>query len=382
MTLKVKRNISWIFIALFSIVAVLVQIVKMEDEMMNLIKGIFGLFCFAIATFVVGKNVKGEAILIGLMATFLMFFSYVYNENIRPNNFAWIWSYLGVAMLLYEYGGSRKLSLYIFYGFSLYFLYLSVFGGIDSRDALGQNSANYVSVLLIFCICIYYVALRQFPIKDFSYIPLLVLLFLSAWAGNRSGIVCMGIVIPIVVLLNRKISAKSHHQFRFVFLLVISTIGILVLSNYIADYTTSLTSKRESVGMASQRSLIWSEYINGAFENFGNFIFGVPTKNPKYLYLSHFVGNPHNTFLMLHAKYGIIGFLLVIVYIIKAIRKSIRMKDYLVLVITIAIVTRSFFDWCAFPGLYDVFYYYIIFYVLDNNGVNLIRNESNVVSVQ
>lgn len=380
MTLKKKRNISGVLVALFSIVAVVVQIIEMEDDTMNLVKGIGGLICFIVAIFMVGEKVRMKAIIIGFMATLLMFFSFLYNENIRPNNFAWIWSYLGVAMLLYEFGASRKKSLVIYYGFCLYFLYLSIFGGIESSGALGQNSANYVSVLLLFCLCVFYVSSRELPYKGFSYIPPLVLLFLSAWAGNRSGIVCLGIVLPIMVIINRKLSAKNKHKFRFVFLLIISSVAVLVLSNYIADYTTSLTAKRESVGMASQRSMIWAEYIQGAFENFGNLLFGVPTKLAKYTYLSHFAGNPHNTFLMLHAKYGIIGFIVVISFIVKSVKKSIKLKDYYVFVIIVAIVVRSFFDWCAFPGLYDVFYYYMIFYALGNNGKNHKKNEYNLVN--
>jgi len=367
MTLNTKKNISWILVALFVVVAVVVQIVQMDDDLMNLIKGVFGLFCFVVAMFVVSKGVKVRAIVVGLVASILMFFSFLYNGNIRPNNLAWIWSYLGVAMLLFEYGANRKLSLFTYYVFCLYFLYLSIFGGIDYRNALGQNSANYVSVLLIFCVCVYYVALKQFTIKEFSYIPLLVLMFLSAWAANRSGIMCMGVAIPMVVVINRKLSAKSHHQLRFVLTLIVFTVGIVLLSNYLVDYVSSLTAKRESVGMASQRSYIWREYVNGSFDNIGNLVFGVPTKLPQYTFLSHYAGNPHNSFLMLHAKFGILGFLTVLVFVIKTISISLKRKDYLILVITILIVVRSFFDWCAFPGLYDVFYYYMIFYVLYNS---------------
>lgn len=377
MSQKFKQIIGWILISLFSIVAVLVQIIELEDDVMNIYKGVAGLVCFVVAFCIVNKKTRKNALLVGFIASFFMLISFLYNQNIRPNNFAWIWSYLGVAMLLYEYSAEHRISLVIYYGFCLYFLYQAIYGGIESKEALGQNSANYVSVLLIYCLCVYYVSLRQLPVKEFSYVPLLILLFLSAWAGNRSGVLCLAVVIPLTIIINRKISARTKHRFRFILVLILSTVAIIYLSSYITGYIESFTKKTENVGMASLRSLIWREYIDGAFDNIGNLLFGVPTKSGKYKFLFAFNGNPHNTFLMLHSKFGIVGFFAILVLIIKSLRTSIKLKDYDVLIIIVLTITRGFFDWTAFPGLFDVIYYYLIFYIIENNQIK--RNSYDIV---
>ena len=60
--------------------------------------------------------------------------------------------------------------------------------------------------------------------------------------------------------------------------------------------------------------------------NVGNFLLGVKTSDGIYRWLSFYNGNTHNSFLMLHAKFGLLAFVLLMILISVVIRKAIKEK--------------------------------------------------------
>ena len=84
-----------------------------------------------------------------------------------------------------------------------------------------------------------------------------------------------------------------------------------------------------------------------------------------YRWLSFYSGNTHNSFLMLHAKFGIVAFLMVIILLFAVLHKSIREKNYIMIVTVMVAIARIFFDWISFPGLYDILFWYMFLYTLD-----------------
>ena len=140
--------------------------------------------------------------------------------------------------------------------------------------------------------------------------------------------------------------------------------AVWAVNHFLGKYLLGLTAKLHRYGSGSIRTEIWREYKQGIEENIGNFFLGANTSNGTYQWLSFYNGNTHNSFLMLHAKFGLLALGLLIVLIFLVVHKAIKEKNYIMIIILLAASARMFFDWIAFPGLYDVLFWYMYLYIL------------------
>ena len=76
---------------------------------------------------------------------------------------------------------------------------------------------------------------------------------------------------------------------------------------------------------------------------------------------------------MLHAKFGLLALGLLIVLIFLVVHKAIKEKNYIMIIILLAASARMFFDWIAFPGLYDVLFWYMYLYILRRQNIGAIK---------
>ena len=366
MSIKFERKLHIGLFTLFSVIAVSVLMLDITDDEMNMYKALAGLVCFT-SFMLIGRNnkLKKKAILYASIATLLMVMSMLYNENARPVNILWIWAYLGVALILYEYGIPKWLAFVLFYAFSAFLCFLAFRGEVQSNEVIEHGSANNVSILCIYCLFVYYLSVRDVSYKMLPYLPIIVIAFLSLWTGNRSGIISSGVFFVAVLIINNKFSAKGHKRLQNTFLLIaVAIIVVYFFLYYYSQFDVALENKVDrGGGMSSARTFIWAEYLGGMFDSLGNFIFGVPGNSTLYPYLSYYAGNPHNSFLMAHAKFGLAGFLIVLYVVMRTAWMSKQRKDYVIGALLAIVVVRSFFDWTAFPGLYDVMFWYFIFYI-------------------
>ena len=151
--------------------------------------------------------------------------------------------------------------------------------------------------------------------------------------------------------------------------------GIWAVNHFFGKYLLGLTEKLDRYGNASIRTEIWKEYLHGVLSNVGNFLLGVKTSDGIYRWLSFYNGNTHNSFLMLHAKFGLLAFVLLMILISVVIRKAIKEKNYIMIIVLISASARMFFDWIAFPGLYDILFWYMLLYVFDRCNSDCQRLE-------
>lgn len=377
--MKFKYYFQTFCLVLFSVVVVVVQLVQLTDDQMNMYKALAGLVCLSsFFIFCRDKLLIRKAIWYGLIASLLMILSIIYNENARVTNLLWIWSYLGVGLLLYKYGIPKIVASAIFYGCCLFFCLIAMRGELQSNEVIEHGSANHVSVLCIYCMFLYYISLKNEKDKLLPYLPIIIVAFLSLWTANRSGIISSGISFLFILYFNRKLSSKSHNQFKnFILIAVLAVLVIYFFSHYYSQFDVALEAKMERQGIQSARSFLWAEYIKGIFDSLGNFFLGVPGNDPAYRFLHHYYGNPHNSYLVVHEKFGLLGFLIIIYVIIKTAWLSVKRKEWVITATLILVFIRSFFDWTAFPGLYDVMFWYYIFYISFNE-----RTVSNLSHVK
>jgi len=363
MKVKFECKIQYFFLLVFSIVAVGAPLTTLTDDEMNMYKAIVGLAC--LASFVLSckdKKLISRVLGYGIAASLLMSISILYNENARWVNLLWIWSYLGAALILFKNGIPKILAFTIFYVCCLSFCVVAFRGDLQSNEVLEHGSANNISILCIYCMFLYYISLKDDQNKLLPYIPILIVAFLSLWTANRSGILTCGIFFLFVFNINNKLSSKKHNRWKNTFvILALIVLVVYFFINFYAQFDVAMESKMERQGMSSARSILWAEYIKGTFDSLGNLFLGVPGN--KYLFLSYYNGNPHNSFLVAHSKFGLVGFLVILYVIFKTGSISVKRKEWVITATLILVVSRSFFDWTAFPGLYDVMFWYFLFYI-------------------
>lgn len=355
-------KISRVLLLLFLLVLIALKKLGTSDEVTNGGIVISGLLCLIVAFFNGNKKIISLAIKYGLIMSVFFIMSYIYNANANFVNILWIWSFLGVAMLFYEKDLNKDIVLVLFVVYSAYTIYELIFMGVAASEITNTGSSNSVSAQSIFLLGIYYLSkYRDDKYLTIEYWPLLVIAVISILTATRSSLVALAFFLLFAVIFNLKNSQRKGLTILVLFVSVIVAVYLFV--SYYDIYGAAFEAKTEKYGMESARSDIWSDYFRGTFDNIFNFLFGVPSSDSQYHYLFEYSGNTHNSFLMLHSKFGLGGFCLFVYVVIKGINVSIRRKQYIVFGVIMLTVLRSSFDWIAFPGYYDVFYWFILFYI-------------------
>ena len=268
--------------------------------------------------------------------------------------------------MLYEYGLSRISATLLVYIGCLFFVYYAVSGRAAVDEIFHGGSENNISTYCILLMIVYYLTeLRAGNSRYISIIPILLILFISMWTATRSALLTLGLFLVFALIFN-----FTHNKitFRFVFAyLVIAGLVTYFVIHYIDQYTVALADKIEKYGNESARTDIWAEYINGLFDNAGNFMLGLSGSSVLYPNLCAYHGNAHNAFLMLHSRYGIVGFIIIIGFLLKAVIKLVKNKQIILISLLSVAVLRSMFDWTAFPGPLDIIFYFFILYASDDS---------------
>lgn len=359
-------------LSLFIIVTIGTRLINMDAEMMNLCIALAGLLCFGFSVFWGNTRLMTFSVKLCLFLSLLMAISIIYNGNARIVNLLWVWAYMGAALLLYEFGLDLRVATVLFYTSSLFFVYQAITGSVEVDEILNVGSQNNISTLCIFMMIVYYFTeLRNRKKEQMSFLPAIVVLFVSIWTASRAALLTMAFFFLFVVLynfINNKISFRN-----VVFVAIVVTVVPFIYVNYFQDFGGGIMSKLDRYGVESERTIIWAEYMEGVGNSFGNFLFGVKGTDPQYSHLSYHEGNTHNAFLMLHAKFGIMGFILVLSLLFKSFIKTVKTKNFALLALLFVVMIRSIFDWTAFPGLLDVIFYFYILFSYDKSYCKLYK---------
>lgn len=364
MKIRIKINkseeiIPDILIMLFVLIINVGRMLIANSMLINLLLMIIGILALAFVFIKKHKSI-GSIAIVGIVLSCLLILSTLYNNNSDMFDLLWIWVYLGLAALLYHFPLSKKNMRFTFY--FVLFIYASfMLRGADASEVFYSISANNISVYLIFSLSLYFISLRETEGKvSLPYIPIIAVLIVTAWTGSRAALLTMLFFLITVVMYNLLYINKMKFS-SFIKVTALVMVIFVFIDTLAANYLTNLLYKLDRYGMESSRTLIWDHYISAALDGLGSFVFGVSTENSRYAYLRE---NLHNAFFMLHAKYGVMGFLLIITCIFGTCWNLIKKKEFAYLIIIASLCIRSLFDWTAFPGCYDIFFFYCIFYFL------------------
>lgn len=362
---KIASNniVAELLVCLFVIAFVLPNFWVVSDMLMNLIKVIPGIIAFVYYLIRGNRTIFRNTLAICVILTISMASSLIYNHNADIAEILWIWSYMGLAMVLYQYKLRLFMGIIIFYTVTLYFTYFAIQSGVNVLDIAQKSIVNSISVFCIFTLFLYLLSNYRAGLSHIPYIPILLISFISLWTATRSALLCM------VVLFFWSFFFNFKGRYAKLKLIVISSILVCFIiyfyNNFYSVFGGNLQDKLNRQGMESTRVDIWSDYFKATFDGIGNFVFGPSYSDIRYGQYHQYDGNAHNAFLMLHSKYGLLGFFVICILLASSIRKLIRRREIYLLALLSIVALRSMFDWTAFPGAFDIIYYFFIIYAIE-----------------
>lgn len=329
--------------------------------------------------------------------------------------------YMGIAMYLLHYKQNKKIMTIMMY--TTLVLFIPVLFQRLGYNMFSKSSRNYYSIILILANFIYNKSFwdvkRKAPI-----FPTIASLFICLFAGGRGGIISYVFLLIGTLIQNFKLikenprekilddlsdtreipiitdkdieenTFKKRKIFKseiykkeiaiiIIILLVFSVLfsikyinkkdnlfnfNIPNVSIFLEDNVTDSSYGFEGKGIKSNTRLAMIEkYFTYMFSDINYFLNGVKLdKEPLYV---DYGFNLHNSFLGLHAKFGLGGVLLCAYLGIRALFVMIKRKEWGHLFIYIAILFRVSLDTAAFPGHLDIiiFYYFFKFYYIDKH---------------
>ena len=257
------------------------------------------------------------------------------------------------------------LSAFIFWVLVLFFfIYFTQYGNFDGAIAA---SRNHVSVNLILPSCYYVIARRFNGIGIPVHYPFIVVA-ISAMAVGTSGILA-SLLIFIGYFLDKGIKIAT-----FIFVCVVIAYFTIdwthVLSLIDDDLLRKIIYKLE---YGDIRGDIIKNYIEKL--DFLSFIIGIPLEQTSWDLEGRSgsivsSSNLHNSYLLLHAKIGILSFIYIfglMVILIKLIK-----KDIFVFFLFLAIIVRATTDTIAFShGYHEWALLLVLLYAVNNKTKNI-----------
>lgn len=208
-----------------------------------------------------------------------------------------------------------------------------------------ESSNNYVSIYIIVPAVLYYIKCEGENCKV-TLLPMIIAWILSFFAGGRAGLICCTILLAGLVIkyyFGEKFAKREKLVLITVVALAIVVLGILsvpLLEKYFSDFR--VVQRFFEMGITSNSRLVgWGEYMD-SLSNPKYFLLGSDIKNLKWA--TRFDGNIHNSFLFVHAYFGIIAVGFMVFFIINAFIFGFKNKRTVFLLCLLVFLVRAMTD--------------------------------------
>ncbi len=265
--------------------------------------------------------------------------------------------YIGLAVLLLKKSiglwGSGLL-LVICAGFIIARLLM----GVDAGDIVLNASRNYVSVILLFCILLYYLALYQSGRRGLVLVlfPAIVFFAVCVAASGRGGILTSGFLLCMLCVYELlHLSGRRAVKGLWIFFLIIAAAVICYL--FLTQRITLTLGKFGSRGMIdSARLEIWATFFKNNTNSVVDFLCGSDISTFRV------DNNVHNSFLQCYEDFGLIAFCGLVVLSVKAVIDGIRQRDLFWTILILTLFLRAFTDKLFYSSYCELFLYYFLMY--------------------
>lgn len=246
------------------------------------------------------------------------------------------------------------------------FIMFQWFRSPDGYLLFYQLGRNYVSVFLLVYLFPMVAAAEKNQIRiSLGYYILTALCAISAI--GRGGILCtMGLLAAVVVyryLIDGQLTVRQKFL-NISLCLVMAAAGVVVLLRYWNRIAGRFLSRfmQDNTGSDNSRLRILTEYIDSV-DSWPKLLLGSNSK--KIPFLNQWIGNVHNSYLMTHAAYGLIGAAVVVAGLAASVVLLMRIGCAELGLLATAIAARGALDtiFMAKPG--DVVVWFCLIYSLD-----------------
>ncbi|MGO1468958.1 MAG: hypothetical protein ACTHW2_02925 [Tissierella sp.] len=269
----------------------------------------------------------------------------------------------GISILLLNFKLNIKY-MWILFIFQILYYFINMIFKIPPDDLFLHQSRNYISIYVIQFLTLLYIAYQD-NYKKVGIFPALICFILSVWGLGRGGILISLILLIGMISLylfeyikgkkkSKRILTKKN---IIIFIMVAIIVSILIVATGVFEL---IFGRFYDMGLESARTIIWGDYLQKTFSSFSNLLFGF---NLEYNRLfTRYDFNLHNSFLSMHAHYGLIFFLLNIFLLSKTFIFYFKTKEYQMLILMIAFFLRAGTDYMFSVHLGDIFLIYFALY--------------------
>lgn len=349
-------------VCLFVLAQFFVKVLFVNDLMGNAFVAAIGVICLL---YVCEK--EGSSPLFGVIFGFascvslLMLVSMLYNQNTSLEDFLWVWAYSGpVAIMLFQSVDHRAFTI-AFYAV-VAFLLVQIAIGVDSTEVFKSGSRNGISSnVIILAVLAYYYRWRQ--LRKINLLPALLAVPACLYSVGRAGVAISILLLAFVFVAYLVLEDRPAFLKFLIVALACALIAIFAVELF-SGLIDSLLERFQREGLESGRAKMWSEYFGLVSTSFGNLLLGAPTMADMSLRIAFQQGNLHNSFLMLHAHFGAIGFVVITVCSVIFLRQLVKRGELFVVGIIGVAIARMLFDGIAFFGPYDLLFMCMVIPVL------------------
>lgn len=316
---------------------------------------------FSIIYSVVKKGIKAQIPMFSFMF-FYMFFGtlgLLLNGNMDIQELLWPFAFMGLAMLFLNFKTNYKLSKSIYYiSTYLFLIKIILSGGVNNLNT--ASSRNTFGIMSLIYFTIYCIASNTSN-KKITIYPILLGFLVTIFAVGRSGILTFLILTILFSLLKYDGERyRIRNPIKSLFILIIVLLFLFITYNLFEDFFSKMILNFQRRGLESIRTNIWLDYFKKTITSVKYIFFGTPIKG-TYL-LDYFSHNLHNSFIMLHAKYGLIPLATVLILILRSAIYFIKTSNLLYLIILLTTIFRMQFDYTNFNAQLDIVLYYFMFF--------------------
>lgn len=342
-----------IYMALFIIILLLQQFLILPIRIAQLAMLVLGLACLQFYK----KNSPNELVLIYCaFYTVGGIFSWVFNRNADLQEYLWIISSAGIAILMLNQKIMFHLIRIIYYfSMGLMCFLILINHGVDNLPMV--SSRNAISSLGIFLFSIYTISAYQCNHK-IHFASIITYVITSLLGIGRSGLLLAMALLVVSLLWN--INKNTFHlrsPFQVCVIILVLIVACLVLYEkviYPAFYNIAWR------GIISQvRANTWISYIKKVYIDMGNIFWGAHISGD--FWLDKYSRNLHNSFLNLHSKYGLGITLTIIILTFNALRYFVTKRKLILLIPFLSVIFRAQTDYTNFNGSADCVWYYFMF---------------------
>lgn len=303
----------------------------------------------------VKNKISKKFILLLITYSFFGFISKIYNNNMDLVEMFWPISYWGIALLILTYPINTEIVYCNLILYSLIILYKIIKYNSTNQYILGlASSRNHISIHLLYLYILFRIENSR-KNKYNKYLPLLSSLIISVLAFGRAGILTFSVLFFFELFIMdssyKRISIRLVLKIIITIILLTSIFYILI-NKYYPKLFIELIDSIEKRGIESIRTNIWLDYFSIIKNNVLNLLFGAKIQGGYVL--NDFSENMHNSFLMLHSKYGIISVFGLVYLIFNSAFFAIKKRKYYLIILLLSLLIRMNFDYTNFNSLLDI----------------------------